>query len=182
MKEAPGRLNVIREFVNTVDLMDEEEQLDSPAALKSWLAEHELRAAHAPIDEEDLHQAIALREALRCLLLANNGEPIAEGALKELNRIADESTLVFRFGSDGSASLEPSCEAAGDAVVAELLGVVAEAMAEGTWSRLKACRDTGCEWAFYDRSRNRSGAWCDMASCGNRAKARAFRERQRGAR
>src|SRR4051794_6201412 len=175
MKEAPGRLNVIREFVNTVDLMREEEKLDSPAALAKWLAEYGLEGAGTRLDDEDLRQVKQLREALRCLLLANNGEPIAEGALKELNRIADGSTLVFHFGPDGSASLEPSCEAGGDAVVAEMLGIAAEAMADDTWPRLKACRDPGCEWAFYDRSRNRSGAWCDMASCGNRAKARKFR-------
>ena len=38
-----------------------------------------------------------------------------------------------------------------------------------------------CRWAFYDGSKNRSGRWCDMASCGNRMKARAFRERAREA-
>jgi predicted RNA-binding Zn ribbon-like protein len=52
-------------------------------------------------------------------------------------------------------------------------------MADGTWSRLKACRADDCLWAFYDGSRNHSAAWCSMASCGNRAKARAYRSRQR---
>ena len=51
-------------------------------------------------------------------------------------------------------------------------------MAEGTWSRLKACREHGCEWAFYDATRNRSRTWFDMQVCGNRAKARAYRHRQ----
>jgi predicted RNA-binding Zn ribbon-like protein len=53
-------------------------------------------------------------------------------------------------------------------------------MANGTWERLKACalHDT-CEWAFYDWSKNRSGTWCDMKVCGNRSKARAYRERQK---
>ena len=48
-------------------------------------------------------------------------------------------------------------------------------MADGTWRRLKACREDTCQWAFYDRSKNRSGTWCSMAVCGNRAKARAYR-------
>ena len=52
-------------------------------------------------------------------------------------------------------------------------------MVEGTWHRLKACPNPDCEWAFYDRSRNRSSRWCVMSECGNRAKARTFRERQR---
>ena len=50
---------------------------------------------------------------------------------------------------------------------------------EGRWPRLKLCGDDTCRWAFMDSSRNRAGRWCDMASCGNRAKSRAFRERQK---
>jgi predicted RNA-binding Zn ribbon-like protein len=57
--------------------------------------------------------------------------------------------------------------------------MIAEAMAEGSWGRLKACSDHGCQWAFFDRSKNRSGHWCSMRVCGNRAKARQFRERRR---
>jgi predicted RNA-binding Zn ribbon-like protein len=44
---------------------------------------------------------------------------------------------------------------------------------------MKACRAEDCRWAFYDRSRNRSRAWCSMRECGNRAKARSYRARQR---
>jgi predicted RNA-binding Zn ribbon-like protein len=49
-------------------------------------------------------------------------------------------------------------------------------MLDGSWSRLKACRQ--CGWAFYDYSRNRSGSWCSMQLCGNRTKTRAYRRRQ----
>jgi predicted RNA-binding Zn ribbon-like protein len=55
--------------------------------------------------------------------------------------------------------------------------IVHGAIADGTWQRLKACRDHSCEWAFYDHTKNRSGAWCTMEECGNRAKARSYRER-----
>ena len=51
-------------------------------------------------------------------------------------------------------------------------------MLDGSWTRLKACLDTGCGWAFYDRSRNRSGQWCDT-TCGSRHKVRAYRARRR---
>jgi predicted RNA-binding Zn ribbon-like protein len=53
-------------------------------------------------------------------------------------------------------------------------------MSDGTWARVKACRAEDCRWAFYDFSRNRSGTWCDMAVCGNRAKVRAYRARTAG--
>jgi predicted RNA-binding Zn ribbon-like protein len=55
-------------------------------------------------------------------------------------------------------------------------------MADGTWSRLKACRAADCRWAFYDRARNHSRHWCSMEVCGNRTKARAYRARHGAAR
>ena len=64
-----------------------------------------------------------------------------------------------------------------DAAATALLAPVAEAMSDGTWARVKACRAGDCHWAFYDFSRNRSGTWCDMAVCGNREKVRAYRAR-----
>jgi predicted RNA-binding Zn ribbon-like protein len=45
--------------------------------------------------------------------------------------------------------------------------------------RLKFCAADDCGWIFVDRSRNASRRWCDMADCGNRAKVRRYRERQR---
>ena len=62
--------------------------------------------------------------------------------------------------------------------LAVLLAGIAEASAQGTWERLKACSAESCQWAFYDRSKNRSGKWCTMEVCGNRMKARTFRQRQ----
>jgi len=45
--------------------------------------------------------------------------------------------------------------------------------------RLRDCANTACGWLFIDHSKNASRRWCDMGECGNRAKARRFRERQR---
>jgi len=89
---------------------------------------------------------------------------------------AARAGLSLRFLPDGSSRLEP--EAAGaDAVLGGLLATVTGAMAEGTWERLKACRSDACRWAFYDHAKNRSRTWCSMAVCGNRQKARAYRQR-----
>jgi predicted RNA-binding Zn ribbon-like protein len=52
------------------------------------------------------------------------------------------------------------------------------AMMDGTWTRLKACRNTACRYVFYDYSKNRSGTWCTMAICGNRLKTRKYRQRR----
>jgi predicted RNA-binding Zn ribbon-like protein len=62
-----------------------------------------------------------------------------------------------------------------DGALCRLLAIVHRAMESGEWRRVKACRDAGCRWAFYDHSKNRSATWCDMASCGNRNKARRRR-------
>ena len=52
-----------------------------------------------------------------------------------------------------------------------------EAQVTGAWPRLKGCR--ACGYAFFDRSKNRSAAWCAMSICGNRTKNRAYYRRRR---
>ena len=52
-----------------------------------------------------------------------------------------------------------------------------EAQLTGDWSRMKGCRQ--CGYAFFDRSKNRSAAWCAMSICGNRTKNRAYYRRRR---
>ena len=59
-----------------------------------------------------------------------------------------------------------------------LLLIIRDAQADGTWERLKLCGNPYCRWAFYDRSHSRRGAWCDMATCGNRHKNRNLRARR----
>jgi predicted RNA-binding Zn ribbon-like protein len=127
----------------------------------------------------DVERLTALREALRQLLLANNGRPHDDRALERLRAEAAQVDLRVEFRPGGEGALVPAGTGM-DAVVAELIGIVHESMATGTWARLKACRSETCEWAFYDRSRNRSGTWCSMAVCGNREKARAHRRRHGG--
>ena len=180
-KAAPGDLNHIRRFVNTLDLEDMTDDIAEPAALRHWLAERDLIDEHAELTEADVRQAHAVREALRKLLLANNGDPVDPVAVETVNAAAKGAELQVRFSADGSARLEP-VRTGIDAAIGRLLAIAFRAMADGTWPRLKACAfHDRCEWAFYDWSKNRTGTWCDMAVCGNRAKAKAYRERQRGA-
>ena len=62
--------------------------------------------------------------------------------------------------------------------MARMLGIAFESMTAGSWKRLKVCRNDACLWAYYDHSRNASGAWCRMAICGNRMKGQRFRARK----
>jgi predicted RNA-binding Zn ribbon-like protein len=178
-RPAPGRLELVRQFVNTRDVEEGTDELSSPSALAGWLAERGLLPRSRRLDDADLRRATALREGLRRLLRANHGEPVDREAVKVLNRQISKAPLVARFADDGGLELEPAGSGL-DAAVASLFEIVREAMLEGTWPRLKVCSADECEWAFYDRSRNRSGTWCEMAVCGNRAKVRTYRQRERG--
>lgn len=178
--QAPPRLEHVREFVNTLDLETGIDELSSPEALASWLDTRGLRSPGAKVGPAALRRSVELREALRALLLENNGAPRRPGTIETLNDTSAQATLSVRFGPDGGPELAARDSGPG-AVVAPILAIVYEAMVDGTWGRLKACRADDCHWAFYDHSRNRSGTWCDMAVCGNRAKVRTFRRRQSGA-
>jgi predicted RNA-binding Zn ribbon-like protein len=177
---APGRLEVVRRFVNTQDVEDGIEELETPAAVRAWLREQGLPDVPR-LDASRMERLIGLRDTLRRLLLANNGgtdngDAQDKPALERLRAEAARVPLQVRFDSEYQSALVPG-GAGIDAVIGELIGIVHEAMADGTWRRLKACRSETCEWAFYDRSRNRSGTWCSMAVCGNREKARSYRRR-----
>jgi predicted RNA-binding Zn ribbon-like protein len=63
-------------------------------------------------------------------------------------------------------------------VLGEVLAAVALADRDGTWRRLKLCREQTCQAVFYDRSKNGSRCWCSMEVCGNRNKTRAYRSRR----
>jgi predicted RNA-binding Zn ribbon-like protein len=169
---APGRLALVERFVNTVDHEHGREMLSSPERLRAML---DLRPG-VRIGAADLRRAIDVREALRNLALANNGGAVDPPAADVLEKAAARGRLVIRFDS-GESRLEPAVQSV-DGALADLVGIVHTAMADGTWSRLKACRRDVCGWLFYDRSRNRSAVWCQMAVCGNRVKTKAYRERR----
>ncbi len=172
---APGDLELVRSFVNTLELESGEDELSDPPALQAWLEEHGLPCDGVPASA-DLHAARRLREAMRSLLVENAALSAGEEAAATLSDAADRARLAVRFDPGGGARLEPV--AAGTAgALGRLVAIAAAAMADGTWSRLKACHADDCRWAFYDHARNRSRRWCSMAVCGNRTKARSYRHR-----
>jgi predicted RNA-binding Zn ribbon-like protein len=169
---------LIRDFVNTRDLLDDEEKLTSPAELVTWLDERALTGGESHATAADLGHAVELREALRQLLLEHTGVEVdRETASAVLDRTARRARIELCFEQCHGA-LTPAATGV-DAALGRLVIAVHDAMADGSWERLKACRASDCEWAFIDNARNHSRAWCSMKSCGNREKARAFRERHR---
>jgi hypothetical protein len=169
VEPAPGGLALVERFVNTVDHEHGREMLYDALRLGELLVSLGLLDAGARVTARQLASAHSLREQLRALALANNGVP---------TDVELDAPLRVHVSADG-AQLVPAGDV--DGAFAALVGIVYTAMADGTWPRLKACRREACGWLFYDRSRNRSAVWCDMAVCGNRTKTKAYRARRAGA-
>jgi predicted RNA-binding Zn ribbon-like protein len=155
-KAAPDALREVQLFINSIDVHNEVEWL------AEWLEERGLGGEY--------ERARELREALRRLVLANNGVAPDRAALDVVNRALVSVSLAL----DRSGRL---VLAGGVDAIDEVVRTVAAAMLEGSWERLKACPN--CHWCFYDYSPNRSATWCSMQICGNRKKTREYRRRRR---
>jgi len=177
LKPAPGGLVLVQRFVNTRNYLSGGDLLADTEEATAWLTEHGLLEASERIGESERGRLVEFREALRNLLLANNGMPGLD--TQALNDFVSSVDLKVRFGSDGRPGLE-SAPGGGsvERVAGRLLAEVVRAEAERQWDRLKACSNEECRWAFYDASKNRSGRWCDMQVCGVRHKMRAYRNRK----
>ncbi|HZZ46630.1 MAG TPA: CGNR zinc finger domain-containing protein [Pseudonocardia sp.] len=182
---APPPLDLVQEFVNTRAITrsnpHEREELSSPEALlRWWQARGELAGAPEP-SRAELAMALEVREGLRAVLATHNAaeQPGDERALERLARIADELPLRVDYPAGPVAVVEPVRSGGFTQVLAELLARTVRASVDGSWARLKACRDPHCREIFYDTSKNRSGAWCSMRVCGSRAKQRRFAARNR---
>ena len=175
---APGRLEQVRAFVNTLDVEAGTDVLSPPAALAAWLTARDLIGSGADAaTRDDLRLAVAAREALREILLAHARQDGPSGpAVTDLRSVGSGLAARFEIGEDGTVRSVPDGHGPAGGLGALLL-IAAEAAVLGTWPRLKVCSADDCRWAFYDRSPTKSGCWCSMAGCGSRAKSRAFRQR-----
>jgi len=169
---APAPLDLVQDFVNTEIPDWNRDDISTPAELRDWLRARRLSSGDE-VDAELYVAARALRAALRELALANTlGEPPSADRRRALDAALGAFPVVLQTADDG-----PTVRAEG---LSAIVAAVATGRADGTWERLKACRQETCRWLFYDGSRNRSSSWCSMQICGSREKQRAYR-RRRGA-
>ena len=177
-KPAPMPLLRVQGFVNTLDVDQGTDVMREPDGASAWLAQAGLLAPSVKLGGEDLELARDVRDAIRALLRSNGGEgELSRDQLRTLRKLAEGHPPTVDVEPDGCVSLAAGGSEHGPTGLLGLLLTIRDAQADGTWSRLKMCANPECEWAFYDRSRNRQGAWCTMASCGNRLKNRRFRAR-----
>lgn len=181
LKPAPGSLALVQQFVNTRNYLYGGDRLEDAQVATNWLANHGLLEAGERLEESERRRLVAFREELRDMLVVHNGGSRADA--KTLNELVASARLRVTFDPAGRLVLEPGLgDQAADRILSRLLAVIAGAEAEGTWVRLKVCRNEDCRWAFYDASKNRSGAWCNMGICGARHKMRAYRQRKSSSR
>jgi predicted RNA-binding Zn ribbon-like protein len=174
-KPAPMPLLIVQSFVNTWESDTGVDLLADPDEGPRWLQEAGLLRSPTV----DLAQARALREAIRGLLVANSGEGEVEPAdLAVLRAETDRVRPGLVVFDDGVIDLQPGSDDGLAFLAASLLLIIRDAQRDGSWARLKACRNPDCHWAYYDRSHAGRGAWCDMAVCGNRIKNRNLRTRR----
>jgi predicted RNA-binding Zn ribbon-like protein len=128
------------------------------------------------VSEADFRRLRELREAIRALAMANHRRASPGTAPGDvIGRLSGGAELVVAVDDSGRTTLAPTGRGV-DGAVATLLAILHEAQLSGDWARMKGCRK--CEYAFFDRSKNRSAAWCAMSICGNRTKNRAYYRRR----
>lgn len=178
-KPAPPPLLLVQSLVNTIEMPDGADRLADPADARPWLVDNGLLSPQAEPTAADLELLRAVREALRTMLVHNaGGPPPNKTALAGLKAVADGGSARADLGPDGVVRLAADGDSLRERLVDVLL-IVRDAQRDGTWALLKACANDECQWAFYDKSRNHGGTWCDMATCGNKLKNRAFRARSK---
>jgi predicted RNA-binding Zn ribbon-like protein len=179
-QEAPGQLALVQAFINShydIEAKGGGELLATPAMLRSWLAAGGLIDPRARLDQADVDRAVAVREGMRVLAFANNGERLDGDAIDAMCRASAGARTEIRLEPDGPRFVRDGAGGI-DGAIGSLLAIAARAMIDGSWNRLKACPGRDCGWAFYDRSRNQSSHWCSMRVCGDREKARVYYRRK----
>lgn len=172
---APGGLGLVHRLANTVGVTGaQEDQLADRARAQAWFAEAvgewaaDGRTAPAlRITVADLAPMCALRAGLARAIA---GEDAGMTGAAQLS-----------LGAGGRPSIDPRGRTAAEWLRSAVLAESLAAQLSGTWPRLKVCANPVCPTVFYDRSRNRSGAWHDVTTCGNRVNLRASRARRRQA-
>jgi predicted RNA-binding Zn ribbon-like protein len=186
--EPEGDAELFVDFINTVELTDgrPEEHLPDAASLRDWLHERGLCGARQPIAA--LETSLPAFRELRSVLhdaterLAAGKRPTRE-QLERLNATLRDGLHYHQIKPiDGGSRF--TVAQVGDELAqarASVAGSFAHYLAEHDLGRLRVCANDGCRWRFIDRSPGGRRRWCDMRTCGNRAKVARHRARARGA-
>jgi predicted RNA-binding Zn ribbon-like protein len=175
---APGELELLQRFTNLHVHRADDVSTDPPAeVIRDFLVERGLLTQNERFTEKDRETYLALRDAIRGLIEADDDASIPASDAEVIDRIGLAAGLHPHFHAAHVPTLEPK----GRGVAAAFGAIVAIAFVsafDGSFAHLKLCADETCRAVFYDRSKNHSGRWCSMSTCGSREKMRRLHQRQ----
>ena len=175
-------LDALRDFETLTSWLQAAALLDAERAfgMRRRAREQPTGAAAALVD------ARRVRAALRSLAErgagASLGEQIRGEALGEISRVLGRSAGTRRVERRGDGTYARAFVPVGDAFAGLMIPIVesaADALILGELPRVRRCADGRCARVFYDGTKNGRRRWCDMATCGNRAKAARHRQKLR---
>jgi predicted RNA-binding Zn ribbon-like protein len=172
-----ARLDLLRDFSALVQFLEEAGTLDTERGqgMRRRAQQQPAGAAAA------LVEARRTRAALRALAeRGGTSDRVRGDALAEINRVLGRSAGTRRVEPRADGSFARSFVPVGDAFAALIIPVVesaADSLIRGELPRVRRCNDSRCSRVFLDHTRNGRRRWCEMSTCGNRAKAARFRER-----
>jgi len=175
------RVDALRDFDMFIDWLHSAAVLDAEraAGMRRRAIQQPAGAAAALVD------ARRVRSTLRTLAERGHQSAKARGdALAEINRILGRSAGTRRVEERPDGSYARTFVTVGDAFAGLMIAVVdsaADSLISGELARVRRCSDQRCPHVFIDTTKNGRRRWCDMATCGNRAKAARHRRRRRDA-
>jgi len=175
-------VDALRDFETLMSWLEAASLVDGERALgmRRRAREQPSGAAAALVD------ARRVRGALRSLAErgagAGGAEQVRAEALNEINRVLGRSAGTRRVERRGDGTYARAFVPVGDAFAGLMIPIVesaADALILGELPRVRRCADSRCARVFYDGTKNGRRRWCDMATCGNRAKAARHRQKLR---
>ena len=184
------------DFLNTLDLDDGSlvEKLPTLDLALDWFEERKLihlegsdlakrqAAAHPRVAAKDLERVYAVRGALRQVADAVVEDRVPpKAAVGEVNRALHARQVIELVATDDGLHVDH--RHVGDPIddaLARLSEALVQEVINGDPERIRICDNDQCRWVFYDTSRTARRRWCDMATCGNRAKQARHRARTKG--
>ncbi|MEA2620512.1 MAG: hypothetical protein QOC97_1285 [Chloroflexota bacterium] len=138
-------------------------------------------AAQETQRSRDLTRIHGVRSALREVAHAITEQRAPKaGSLDTINRALHARQVIELVPAPDGCTVDH--RHVGDPVddaLARLADPLVMELTSGRPERIKICASPTCDWIFYDGSRTSRRRWCDMATCGNRAKAARYRARER---
>ncbi len=172
-KPAPGRLVIVHGFLNTWSAELGLEDFKTPQSTGRWLRAAGLWRGRRSPTEDDVARLKTFRDTLRKYVL----DRTSPANIAAMNEVAAATGFTMFFDDEGRPVVESTADGA-DYAIGTMIGIIQNSVADGTWERFKCCELETCGWAYYDHTKNRSGRWCSMKTCGSRHKAREYLKRK----